>query len=132
MERVQTLSRGSAVFKERCCRVSYGVLCLDEYNPGNPAHIGQKVTLDPRDGKKWVENQIDWFVKQVSVVLLYVVHCSLIATYVKGENVSTSGVLKPYVMKIQPGKEGQLWQTHVVISTVVSGLPCVMRLSDQH
>jgi hypothetical protein len=67
MERVQTLSRGAAVFKERCCRVSYGVLCLDEYNPSNPAHIGQKVTLDPRDGKKWVENQIDWFVKQVRI-----------------------------------------------------------------
>jgi len=67
MDRVQSISRGAAVFKERCCRVSYGVLCLDEYNPSNPAHIGQKVTLDPRDGKKWVENQIDWFVKQVSI-----------------------------------------------------------------
>lgn len=67
MDRVQSISRGAAVFKERCCRVSYGVLCLDEYNASNPAHIGQKVTLDPRDGKKWVENQIDWFVKQVSI-----------------------------------------------------------------
>lgn len=36
----------------------------------------------------------------------------------KGENVSTSGVLKPYVMKIKPGKENQLWQTHVVMSNV--------------
>lgn len=65
MDRVQTISRGAVVFKERCCRASYGVLCLEEYNPANPAHIGQKVTLDARDGKKWVENQIDWFVKQV-------------------------------------------------------------------
>lgn len=31
---------------------------------------------------------------------------------------STEGVLKPYVMKMDPGKEGRLWQTHVVISTV--------------
>lgn len=68
MERTQTLGRGPAVFKQRCCRVSYGVLCLEEYNPSKPAHIGQKVTLDPRDGKKWVEDQIDWFVKQVSIV----------------------------------------------------------------
>ena len=66
MDRVQTISRGDVVFKERCCRLSYGVLCLDKYDPNNPAHIGQKVSMDPRDGKKWVENQIDWFVKQVS------------------------------------------------------------------
>jgi len=50
------------------------------------------------------------------------VHSVLIGVIVKGENVSTSGVLKPYVMKIKPGKEGQLWQTHVVMSTVVSNV----------
>ena len=65
MDRVQTLRWGSDIFKERCCRVSYGVLCLEEYDSSNPAHVGLKVTLDARDGKKWVENQIDWFVKQV-------------------------------------------------------------------
>ena len=68
MDRVQTLSRGSVVFKERCCRLSYGVLCMEQYNRDNPAHIGQMVTKDPRDGKKYVENQIDWFVKQASVL----------------------------------------------------------------
>ncbi len=65
MERVQSISRGAAIFKERCCRASYGVLCLEEYSPMNPAHVNSPVTLDPRDGKKWVEEQIDWFVKQV-------------------------------------------------------------------
>lgn len=65
MDRIQSISRGDVVFKERCCRVSYGMRCREEYNPDNPRHLGQKVTVDQRDGKKWVENQIDWFVKQV-------------------------------------------------------------------
>jgi len=30
----------------------------------------------------------------------------------------TTGILKPYVMRINPGKEGRLWQTHVVMSTL--------------
>lgn len=67
MDRIQTIGRGSMIFKERCCRVSYGVRCREEYQPDkNKAHVGQKVVLDPRDGKLYVENQIDWFVKQVS------------------------------------------------------------------
>ena len=66
MDRVQTLKSGNVVFKERCCRLSYGVLCMEEYDPNKPSHIGQRVKPDPRDGKKYVEEQIDWFVKQVS------------------------------------------------------------------
>ncbi len=60
MDRVQSISRGAAIFKERCCRVSYGILCIEEYDPSNPAHIGQKVVRDSRDGKRWVEDMIDW------------------------------------------------------------------------
>ena len=74
MDRVQTISRGAAVFKERCCRASYGVLCLEEYNPNNPAHVSSKMTIDPRDGKRWAEDQIDWFVKQVSTYCSNVSH----------------------------------------------------------
>lgn len=66
MDRVQTLKSGNVVFKERCCRLSYGVLCMEEYDHTNPLHIGQKVTADPRDGKYYVAEQIDWFVKQAS------------------------------------------------------------------
>ena len=120
MDRVQTISCTDAIFKERCCRLSYGVLCLDEYNPNNPTHVGQKVTMDPRDGKKWVENQIDWFVKQVSQYGLVFIPFLTNSGICKGENVSTDGVLKPYVMKIKPGKEDRLWQTHVVMSTMPS------------
>ena len=65
MERIQFISRGEAVFKQRCCRISYGVKCLREYNPTNPRHMGQDIILDKRDGKRYIDDQIDWFVKQV-------------------------------------------------------------------
>ena len=110
MERIQTLSRGSVVFKERCCRVSYGMKCREEWNPSNPKHIGQKVTLDSRDGKKWVENQIDWFVKQ-------------------GENIPITGISKPYGLKVRLGNEYKPWTTTVVMST--SPLPQLPSNIDQ-
>ena len=66
LERSQVTSLGAMVFKERCCRLSYGVLCREEYDPNeNPTHIGQRVLKSPLDGKYWVEGQIDWLLKQV-------------------------------------------------------------------
>ena len=65
MERSQALSRGAMIFKERCCRASYGVRYREEYNPHNTKHIGQAISLDHFDGRRYVEDQIDWFVKQV-------------------------------------------------------------------
>ena len=54
----------SIVFKERCCRLSYGILYREEYDPEyNPTYIGQNVVRNPYDGKLWVEGQIDWFLK---------------------------------------------------------------------
>ena len=67
MDRIQAIGRGNMIFKERCCRVSYGVRCREKYEPDkNKAHVGQKVIRDPRDGILYVEDQIDWFIKQVS------------------------------------------------------------------
>lgn len=63
MDRIQIISRGSLVFKERCCRLSYGMICRELYD--ETRHIGEDVTRDNRDGKKWAVNQIDWFVVQV-------------------------------------------------------------------
>lgn len=59
------MSRGESAFKARCCRVSYGILYRQVYNPRNARHIGQKVWQDPLDGKTYVEDQLDWFIKQV-------------------------------------------------------------------
>ena len=119
MDRVQTISRGAAIFKERCCRASYGVLCLEKYDPQNPAHLRSKRLVDPRDGKSWAEDQIDWFIKQVGTTFVGCLIYHLLSTIcVKGEIILTTGILKPYAMKIEPGKEGRLWQTHVVMSTL--------------
>ena len=71
MDRIQAVSSKSPVFQERCCRLSYGVRCREEHNPENIRHLGQAVTIDPRDNKKYVENQIDWFIKQVGVFLKF-------------------------------------------------------------
>ncbi|CAF9942006.1 hypothetical protein IMSHALPRED_003147 [Imshaugia aleurites] len=99
MDRIQTIGRGNMIFKERCCRVSYGVRCREEYHPDkNKSHVGQKVVLDARDGKRYVENQIDWFVKQ-------------------GENVPSDGFSKPYWLKIKPGQEDASWKTNIIMST---------------
>ena len=65
MDRTQSASRGNPIFQQRCCRISYGVRCREEHNPNEPKHVGQVVSQDARDGKTYVENQIDWFVKQV-------------------------------------------------------------------
>ena len=97
MDRVQSISRGEVVFEQRCCRTSYGVLCLQEYNPNNPKHTGQDVILDPRDGKKYVEDQIQWFIQQ-------------------GQSVSSKGVMKPFLIKIKPGQEDKPWRNQIIMS----------------
>ncbi|KAM0795114.1 hypothetical protein BDR22DRAFT_814045 [Usnea florida] len=101
IERWQVTSLGALVFNERCCRLSYGILCREEYDPEhNPSHTGQSVFKSPHDGKIWVEGQIDWFVRQ-------------------GDTVPIDGILKPYTLKVKPGHDQARWQTHVVIC----GLP---------
>lgn len=96
MDRIQTIGRGNMIFKERCCRVSYGVRCREEYQPEkNKAHVGQKVVEDPRDGKKYVENQIDWFVKQVRCPSAIELPEKLMKANLQGENVPSDGFSKP-------------------------------------
>lgn len=69
MDRIQVISRGSVVFKERCCRLSYGMVCRELYDEAR--HVGEDITQDPRDRKKWAVNQIDWFVVQVGLVRVF-------------------------------------------------------------
>lgn len=68
MDRIQAISRGTVVYKDRCCRVSYGVVSREPYDAVR--HRGEKVVLDPLDNKKWAENQIHWLIKQVRFFLL--------------------------------------------------------------
>jgi hypothetical protein len=53
----------SGIFVERCCRNSYGALCIKPYDPIK--HVGEDVFIDPKDKKKWVKKQIDWFIIEV-------------------------------------------------------------------
>lgn len=63
-DRVQKLKTGQSVLGWRCCRASYGTLCKILHDPQNPAHFGLTTELDPMDGKLYVPNCIDWFIKQ--------------------------------------------------------------------
>jgi molecular chaperone DnaK (HSP70) len=63
MDRVQRIKEDKVVYKERCCRNSYGIVVRQPYDP--LLHQGEDVETDPRDRKKWAINQIDWFIKKV-------------------------------------------------------------------
>jgi hypothetical protein len=64
-DRVQKLSSGRSVLGWRCCCASYGVLCKILHNPENPQHFGLPTVRDALDGKLYVQDCIDWFIKQV-------------------------------------------------------------------
>jgi hypothetical protein len=64
MDRVQRIKEDKLVYKERCCRNSYGILVRQLYDP--QLHWREDIEKDPRDRKQWAINQIDWFIKKVS------------------------------------------------------------------
>jgi hypothetical protein len=66
LARMQHLRGGPEILTSRRCPLSYGILCRELYNPAKyPWHMGANVVLDPFDKKRWVEEQIYWFIKQV-------------------------------------------------------------------
>ena len=64
MDRSQALQHGQAIYTGRCSRVSYGILIKQQYD--EQKHVGERFVKDPTTGEKWVENQIDWLIKEVS------------------------------------------------------------------
>lgn len=98
IDRAQELKSGAGVFLERCCRNSYGVVVRAPYDP--VAHMGEDVVIDPRDGMKWAERQIDWIIKQ-------------------GQRVNArDGILQQYRLKLDLGKERIPWRTQIVCSSL--------------
>jgi hypothetical protein len=69
LDRVQQIKGNRTVYKERYCRNSYGVVVRRAYDP--KLHLGEPVTVDPRDKRLWVENQIDWLIVQVCPLLIW-------------------------------------------------------------
>ncbi|KAH8591554.1 hypothetical protein B0O99DRAFT_675246 [Bisporella sp. PMI_857] len=67
-DRLQKLKGGHSVLGWRCCRASYGTICKVPYNSNNPQHFGQKTHRDAVDGKVYVADVIDWFIKQGEAV----------------------------------------------------------------
>lgn len=63
MNRTQEINQGTPIYKDRCCRVSYGVECREQYDPIK--HRGEPVVEDIYDGKRWAEHQVHWLIKQV-------------------------------------------------------------------
>jgi hypothetical protein len=64
--RVKKIRTGQSVLGWRCSRASYGTMCKILYDSENPAHYGLSTKRDALDGKLYVDNCIDWFIKQVS------------------------------------------------------------------
>jgi hypothetical protein len=60
----QKLEMGTSLLTYRVARRSYGVICMEQYNPN--IHIGEDVMMDKFiPGKMWATNQIDWIIKKV-------------------------------------------------------------------
>lgn len=65
-DRVQKLKSGQSVLGWRCCRASYGTKCKMLYSPNNTEHLGLRTEIDALDGKTYVVDCVDWFIKKVS------------------------------------------------------------------
>jgi len=66
VDRLQRVSHGQSALSTRCCRASYGIVCRQPYDKGR--HKGQPPIKDPINGEKYVEDQINWLVKQGEVL----------------------------------------------------------------
>jgi hypothetical protein len=65
LQRAQEIAVGVTPIRERCARVSYGLVVNQPYNPEH--HMGERVVKDPRDRKRWAVGQVDWLIRQVRI-----------------------------------------------------------------
>ncbi|KAH0545359.1 hypothetical protein FGG08_000500 [Glutinoglossum americanum] len=94
MDRIQKLTLGQSIMETRCCRASYGMVCMELYN--STKHIGMETWTDPLDQKMYVKEQIDWFVK-------------------KGQPVHTDHLIEhQFTRKIESGRPRETWKTRLV------------------
>ncbi|KAF2012201.1 hypothetical protein BU24DRAFT_353163 [Aaosphaeria arxii CBS 175.79] len=112
-DRVQRLKSGQPVLGWRCCRSSYGLLCKIPYDRKDPNHFGLQPDKDELDGKLYIRNWVDWFIK-------------------KGEPVSSdTPIVREFARKCQPATAEcpdppRIFPTEVICSDVdVTFLPTV-------
>ncbi|KAL2068019.1 hypothetical protein VTL71DRAFT_16117 [Oculimacula yallundae] len=67
-DRLQKLKGGQSILGWRCCRASYGTICKVLYDPTNSKHFNQRTHRSEVDGKVYVSNVVDWFIKQGEAV----------------------------------------------------------------
>ncbi len=64
VDKRQKLESGVSLLTTRVARRSYGVICMEEYNPNK--HLGADIIMDSIiPGKRWAIDQIDWIIKKV-------------------------------------------------------------------
>ncbi|KAF2760339.1 hypothetical protein EJ05DRAFT_280146 [Pseudovirgaria hyperparasitica] len=64
VNRVQKLRSNKSPIGIRCCRASYGSLCKELYNPNYAAHANIPSEIDPLNGKEYVVNVVEWYIKK--------------------------------------------------------------------
>jgi hypothetical protein len=122
-DRLRKLKAGESVIGWRCCRASYGLLCKELYDKNNPNHVWRKTEKDPRDGKLYVPECIDWFVEKVGRILSASIDCATdVVTRVQGTPVSID---KPkshdFRRKVNPQDPRRVFPTKVVVSYLDKG-----------
>ncbi|KAH1328325.1 hypothetical protein KXV69_007370 [Aspergillus fumigatus] len=95
LDRIQLLKQGVLTFGSRCSPVSYGIICDQLYIPEK--HAGELIRQDPHDQLSYAIDQIDWLV-------------------VQGSPVPPTGFSKEFQLKLEPGREVETFQVHIVMS----------------
>lgn len=70
-DRSRKVTTGKHVIETRCCRASYGVKCKEKYDEKKYQHQGRKTVRDSLDGKEYVVDAIEWFIKKVPFLGAY-------------------------------------------------------------
>ncbi|KAK5707217.1 hypothetical protein LTR17_020906 [Elasticomyces elasticus] len=98
------MTSGQEVFGTRRCRNSYGVAVRVLYDPKR--HKGLPFVTDPNTKRQWVENMVDWVIKQ-------------------GEEINaTEGLRKPYGIILREADHNVQRHARIVMSALpVSQLP---------
>lgn len=65
LARIQANKGGPEIYSQRCCPISYGILCRQLYDP--QIHRDEDLVKDPFSKGHWAENQITWIIRQVSL-----------------------------------------------------------------
>lgn len=63
-DRLGWVERRRSVLSSRCCRASYGTQCKILYDPKNKGHKHLEPVIDPLDGKKYIKNGVEWFIRR--------------------------------------------------------------------